>query len=64
MFYRGFGHKAVGRGPRFSAARGNAKWACLNLLRIALIILKKLVNNVNERVSTCCLFDAAADINR
>ena len=44
MFYRGFGYKAVSRGPRFSAA----KWACLNLLRIALTILKKQVNNVNE----------------
>ena len=55
MLYRGFGYKAVGRGPRFSAAVGNAKWACLNLLRIALTILKKQVNNVNECVSTCCL---------
>ena len=64
MFYRGFGYKAVGGGPRFSAAGGKAKWACLNLLRIALTILKKQVNNVNERVSNCCLFDAAADINR
>ena len=41
MLYRGFGYKAVGRGPRFSAAGGNTKWACLNLLRIALTILKK-----------------------
>ena len=57
MFYRGFGYKAVGRGSHFSAA----KWACLNLLRIALTILK---NNVNERMSTCCLFDTAADISR
>ena len=66
MLYREFGYKAVGRGPRFSAAGGNAKWACLNLLRIALTILnlKKQVNNVNERMSTCCLFDSAADINR
>ena len=64
MFYRGLGYKAVGHGPRFSAAGGNAKWACLNLLRIALTILKKQVNNVNECVSTCCLFDAATDINR
>ena len=64
MFYCGLGYKAVGGGPRFSAAGGNVKWACLNLLRIALTILKKQVNNVNERVSTCCLFDAAADINR
>ena len=47
MLYRGFGYKA--------AARGNAIWTCLNLLRIALTILKKQVNNVNERVSTCCL---------
>ena len=54
MFYRGFRHKAVGCGPQISAARGNAK----------LTILKKVVNNVNERVSTCCLFDTAADINR
>ena len=45
MFYRGFGHKTVGR---FSAAGVNAKWACLNLLGIALTILKKVVNNVNE----------------
>ena len=64
--YREFGYKAVGRGPRFSATGGNAKWACLNLLRIALTILKKQVNNVNanERLSTSCLFGAAADINR
>ena len=46
--YREFGYKAVGRGPRFSAAGGNVKWACLNLLRIALTILKKQVNNVND----------------
>ena len=60
--YREFGYKAVGRGPRFSAAGGNAKWACLNLLRIALTILKKQVNNVNdnERLSTSCLFSTAA----
>ena len=66
MLYREFGYKAVGRGPRFSAAGGNAKWACLNLLRIALTILKKQVNNVNdnERLSTSCLFGAAADIIR
>ena len=66
MLYLEFGYKAVGRGPRFSAARGNAKWACLNLLRIALIILKKQVNNVNdnEQLSTGCLFGAAADTNR
>ena len=66
MLYREFGYKAVGRGPRFSAAGGNAKWACLNLLRIALTILKKQVNNVNdnERLSTSCLFGAAADTNR
>ena len=66
MFYREFLYKAVGHVPRFSAAGGNAKWACLSLLRIALTILKKQVNNVNdnERVSTCCLFDVAADINR
>ena len=57
MLYRGSGYKAVDRGPRFSAARGNAKWACLNLLRIALTILKKQVNNVNERVSTCLFAD-------
>ena len=64
--YREFGYKAVGRGPRFSAAGGNAKWACLNLLRIALTVLKKQVNNVNdnERLSTSCLFGVAADINR
>ena len=64
--YREFGEKAVGHGHGFSAAGGNAKWACLNLLRNALTILKKQVNNVNdnERLSTCCLFDAAADINR
>ena len=64
MFYHGY--KAVGCGPRLSAAVVNAKSACLNLLKIALTILKKQVNNVNdnERVSTCCLFDAAADINR
>ena len=61
--YRRFEYKAVGRRPRFSATGGNTKWACLNLLRIALTILKKQVNNVNERVSTCCLFGAAADIN-
>ena len=64
MLYREFGYQAVGRGPRFSAAGGNAKWACLNLLRIALTILKKQVNNDNERLSTSCLFGAAADINR
>ena len=52
MLYRGFGYKVV------------AKWTCLNLLRIALTILKKQVKNVNEQVSTCCLFDAAVDINR
>ena len=46
--YREFGYKAVCCGPRFSAAGGNAKWACLNLLRIALTILKKQVNNVND----------------
>ena len=64
--YREFLYKAVGRGPRFFAAGGNAKWACLNLLRIALTILKKQVNNVNgnEQLSTSCLFGAAADINR
>ena len=44
MFYRGFGYKAVDGGPRFSAAGGNAKLACLKLLRIALTILK----SVNE----------------
>ena len=64
MLYRGFGYKAVGRGLRFSAAGRNAKWACLNLFRIALTIIKKHVNNVNERESTGCLFDGAADINR
>ena len=64
MFYRKFGYKAVGRGHRFSLAGGNAKWACLNLVKIALTILKEQVNNVNERVSTCCLFDSAADISR
>ena len=34
MLYRGFGYKAVGRGPRFSAAGGNTKWTCITLLRI------------------------------
>ena len=59
--YREFGYKT--RGPRFSAAGGNTKWACLNLLRIALTILKKQVNDVNdnERLSTSGLFGAAAD---
>ena len=53
MLYREFGYKAVGQGPRFSAAGGNAKWACLNLLRIALTILKKQVTmtmNVCQQV--------------
>ena len=38
---RGFGYNAVGRGPQI--------WACLNLLRITLTILKKhKANNVSE----------------
>ena len=63
---RGFVCKVVGlwTTPDFLLPGGNAKWTCLDLLRIALTILKKhYVNNVNERVSTCYLFCAAADIS-
>ena len=51
-----FRYKAVIRGPRVSATGVNAKWACLNLLRIALTILKKQVNvSMNECQPAVCL---------